>query len=156
MAQEYTYQVFVRWTGNTGKGTIDSRSFERSLLISAEGKISIQGSSDPSFRGDATMWNPEELLLSSLSTCHMLWYLGLCASQKIVVKEYTDEPTGEMTIDQSGKGAFKKVILRPKIVIEDPSHIEKARKVHEDAHSKCFIANSVNFVVEIEPQISAG
>ena len=75
----------MRWTGNTGQGTREYRGYERAHEYSVEGKPVIPGSSDPNFRGDRTRYNPEELLVMSLSSCHMLWYLHLCAESKIVV-----------------------------------------------------------------------
>lgn len=149
---EHLYQVSIRWTGDTGQGTRDYRSYERSFLISSNGKPDLFGSSDPSFRGDPAKYNPEELLLASLSSCHMLWYLHLCAEHKIVVKEYKDQPTALMIVEPSGSGYFKEATLHPVIVIAS-SDVEKAEKLHQEAHKKCFIANSINFPVKIQPSI---
>jgi organic hydroperoxide reductase OsmC/OhrA len=70
--KQHTYKVQVKWTGNAGKGTKTYKDYRRDHIIASEGKPQIQGSSDPSFRGDAARYNPEELLVASLSTCHML------------------------------------------------------------------------------------
>ena len=64
-----------------------------STRSAAEGKPPLPGSSDPAFRGDPARWNPEELLVASLSTCHMLWYLHLCADAGVVVTDYVDRAT---------------------------------------------------------------
>jgi organic hydroperoxide reductase OsmC/OhrA len=88
--KSHRYQVQVLWTGNTGQGTDNYKSYERSHKITVEGKPAILGSSDPAFRGDKSKHNPEELLLASLSSCHMLWYLHLCAEASIVVTDYFD------------------------------------------------------------------
>lgn len=154
MANELHYEITVTWTGNTGQGTRDYRSYERAHTVTGPGKPDLVGSSDPKFRGDAKRWNPEELLLASLSACHMLWYLHLCAESKIVVTEYVDRPTGEMVIEASGLGRFKEATMRPSITITDSSRIADAEKLHEEAHKKCFIANSVNFPVKAEPVIN--
>lgn len=151
---EHVFQLTVKWTGNKGQGTMNYNSFDRSHLIYSNDKPDILGSSAPEFRGDPKRWNPEELLVSSLSTCHMLWYLHLCANHKITVMEYSDHPVGIMTVESSGKGYFQKATLNPIIVITDPARIEEAEKLHQDAHEKCFIANSVNFSIEIIPKIS--
>ncbi len=94
----------VVWTGNTGTGTSSARSYTRNYDITAPGKPRIEGSSDPSFRGDPARWNPEDLLLASLSACHKLWFLGLCAQAGIVVTAYEDQATGEMEEERTGGG----------------------------------------------------
>lgn len=149
---EHEYSITVKWTGNKGQGTKNYQAYERSHTISAKDKPDVLGTSDPAFRGDPKKWNPEELFLSSLSTCHMLWYLHICSTHKIVVTEYTDNPIGIMEVESSGAGAFTKVTLNPTIVITDASRIADAEKLHQEAHEKCFIANSVNFPIEIIPK----
>src|SRR5579872_7075602 len=108
---EHLYRISMKWTGNTGQGTKDYRSYERSHVISSQGKPDLLGSSDPLFRGDATKYNPEELLLAALSACHMLWYLHLCSEKKITVVEYIDQPTALMIIETSGSGRFKEATM---------------------------------------------
>ena len=150
MSKSHHYKLSVQWTGNTGKGTSDYRSYERSHRISAENKPPIEASSDPAFRGDASKYNPEELLLASLSGCHMLWFLHLCSDHGIVVMDYKDEPVGTMIETESG-GKFKEAILEPLVTITDRALVEKANALHAEANRLCFIANSVNFPVKHEP-----
>lgn len=147
MQKKHTYNLNVRWTGNTGSGTQNYRSYERSHVISAENKPEIFASSDPAFRGDKTKYNPEELLVASLSGCHMLWFLHLCAETGIVVAGYTDNPTGIMTENENGGGKFKEVILRPEVTLQIHQSPEMLEELHNKAHELCFIANSVNFPV---------
>jgi organic hydroperoxide reductase OsmC/OhrA len=151
MARLHSYSVTVTWTGNTGSGTSGYREYKRSHEISAAGKSAIAGSSDPAFRGDGTRWNPEELLVASLSTCHQLWYLHLCADAGIVIETYVDEATGVMEESGDGGGQFVEVILRPKVRLAPGSDQAKATVLHHEAHAKCFIARSVNFPVKCEP-----
>jgi organic hydroperoxide reductase OsmC/OhrA len=150
----HSYTVTVTWTGNTGTGTSGYREYQRSHEISASGKAAIAGSSDPAFRGDRTRWNPEELLVASLSTCHQLWYLHLCADAGIVVETYEDEAAGVMEESSDGGGQFVEVILRPKVRLAPGSDQAKAHALHHEAHAKCFIARSVNFPVKCEPIFS--
>lgn len=152
---EHQYQVTVTWTGNRGQGTSEYKGYERSHIISVEGKPDLLGSSDPAFRGDRTKYNPEELLLSSLSACHMLWYLHLCAENKIVVTEYKDQPTAIMKVEKSGLGKFTEATLCPIILITDSEKISEAEMLHQKAHEMCFIANSVNFDIRIKPTIQS-
>jgi organic hydroperoxide reductase OsmC/OhrA len=119
----------------------------------AAGKPTLLASSDPAFRGDPGRYNPEELLVASLSSCHMLSYLHLCAVNKIVVIDYQDEATGTMNEDANGSAAFVEVTLHPQVTVEADSDKAKALSLHEEAHRYCFIANSVNFPVKHVAQI---
>jgi organic hydroperoxide reductase OsmC/OhrA len=152
--QSHSFEVNVAWTGNTGEGTSGYTSYQRAHEISASGKPVITGSSDPAFRGDKSRYNPEELLVASLSACHMLWYLHLCADAHIVITAYTDHATGSMRLDADGGGRFKEVVLRPSVVIKGECDSELALALHERAHHLCFIANSMNFAVHTEPTIT--
>jgi organic hydroperoxide reductase OsmC/OhrA len=154
MAKTHHYAVTVKWTGNTGAGTSGYKNYERRHEIGGEGqKPPIPGSADPTFRGDAARWNPEELLVAALSACHKLWYLHLCALAGTVVVEYVDHAEGFMEETPDGAGRFVRAILRPEVMLAPGSDLAKARELHRQAHAKCFIANSVNFPVEHEPQI---
>ena len=151
--KQHTYKVQVDWTGNDGDGTKTYKSYRRDHTIDAEGKPPIPGSSDPSFRGDASRYNPEELLVASLSSCHMLWYLHLCAVNHLTVIEYRDAASGVMSENEDGSGEFVRVVLRPKVKIAAEDSRARAIELHHEAHKLCFIARSVNFPVEIEPEI---
>lgn len=154
MPKEHIYNTNLVWTGNQGTGTKTYTGYSRAHEISIEGKPVIVGSSDPHFRGDASRYNPEELLVAALSACHMLYYLHLCADAGIVVVDYQDDATGKMSETPDGGGHFTEVVLRPHVVISKESDAEKAQKIHHKAHKLCFIANSVNFPVRAEAEIS--
>jgi organic hydroperoxide reductase OsmC/OhrA len=148
------YRSSLIWTGQQGRGTTSYTSYSRNFQIKIEGKPILQGSSDPSFRGDASRYNPEELFLASFSSCHMLWYLHFCADQGIVVLDYRDEAQAEMMEgDAERAGRFVRVLLRPEVKIQAGSNIPLAEKLHHQAHARCFIANSCNFPVLCEPRI---
>jgi organic hydroperoxide reductase OsmC/OhrA len=151
--KEHSYAVTVEWTGNTGSGTSGYRTYERAHTLVAEGKPVIPGSSDPSFRGDPARYNPEDLLVGSLSACHMLWYLHLCSVGGITVTKYIDHADGVMVEDAAGGGRFARVVLRPEVTLAHGSDEAAALAAHHEAHEKCYIANSVNFPVELAPVI---
>lgn len=153
MAREHRYDVTIEWTGDLGHGTSSYRAYERRHELRAEGKPAIPASSDPAFRGDPARWNPEELLVASLSSCHMLWYLHLCAANGIVVTGYRDRASGAMVEDADGGGRFAQVTLMPEILVARGADLDKARALHHEAHEKCFIASSVNFPVGCQPEI---
>jgi organic hydroperoxide reductase OsmC/OhrA len=105
MPKTHDYHITTEWTGNLGSGTADYRAYSRNHQISAAEKTApIHGSSDPHFRGDGARYNPEELLVASLSTCHMLWVLHLCADAGIVITAYADDATGVMVENEDGAG----------------------------------------------------
>jgi organic hydroperoxide reductase OsmC/OhrA len=152
MAHEHSYAIMTTWTGNRGAGTKDYRAYARDHEIFAAGKIApVAGSSDKNFLGDPARYNPEELLVASLSACHMLWFLHLCAVAGIVVTDYRDAATGRMGEHADGAGEFTAVTLHPEVVITDAGRIAEATELHAKAHQLCFIARSVNFPVEHKP-----
>ena len=151
MEAEHHYQLTIQWTGNSGTGTSGYKEYERSHSILVANKQEILGSSDPAFRGDKTKHNPEELLLASISSCHMLWYLHLCAVAGIIVTDYIDHATAIMTEIAIGGGKFTEVTLFPEITITAIAMLEKANELHKKANELCFVANSVNFPVYHKP-----
>ena len=152
--KQHNYEIHVEWTGNTGEGTKTYRSYNRNYKISAAGKPEILGSSDPSFRGDPSRYNPEDLLVASLSACHMLSYLHLCAVNHIAVLDYRDSALGLMEENADGSAQFTRVTLRPNVKISPCDDQAKADSLHADAHHLCFIARSVNFPVDVTPTIT--
>jgi organic hydroperoxide reductase OsmC/OhrA len=153
--RKHHFRITTTWTGNLGSGTSHYRAYSRDHEYCAEGKRApILGSSDPAFRGDPQRYSPEELLVASLSSCHMLWVLHLCAQAGIVVTDYRDDAAGEMRERPDGSGEFVRVTLRPRVTITDASRLDEAGAVHTRAHELCFIARSVNFPVEHEPFVA--
>jgi organic hydroperoxide reductase OsmC/OhrA len=148
--KQHNYSLTVNWTGDKGEGTNGYKSYERSHDIIIEGKEIIKSSSDPSFLGDRTKHNPEELLLASISSCHMLWYLHLCSDAAIIVTNYIDNAKGIMEETTNGGGKFTSVTLYPTITLKNIEQQEQANALHAKANELCFIANSLNFKVRHE------
>lgn len=156
MERKHHYRTTVTWTGNRGSGTLDYRAYSRDHRIAVDGKTApIEASSDPLFRGDAARYNPEELFVASLASCHMLWYLHLASVNDVVVLNYEDRASGTMAEAADGSGRFVGVRLHPRVTIADPGKRRLAEELHAQAGKKCFIANSVNFPVEYAPEIVA-
>lgn len=147
------YHLHLRWTGNTGSGSSSYTAYTRDYEIKAKGKPVLYGSADPAFRGDPSKYNPEEMLLASLSACHKLWYLHLCADAGISVTAYEDKPEGQMVQHADGGGQFEWVRLYPTVVIQETGKTGLAISLHELAHKRCFIANSCNFPVRCTPTV---
>ncbi|OOS05041.1 Organic hydroperoxide reductase OsmC/OhrA [Moraxella cuniculi DSM 21768] len=149
----HQYTVSITWQGNLGVGTKDYTSYERNFVISADDKVDILASSDPAFRGDKHKWNPEELLLASISSCHKLWYLHLCAINQIVVQTYQDNATAIMNEgDDKNAGQFVCATLNPVVKISQGDQ-KLALALHEQAHKLCFIANSIKFPVQCQATV---
>lgn len=153
MRTEHHYTVTSVWTGDRGSGTSGYRDYDRAVTLHAEGKPDILASSDRVFRGDASKWNPEDLLVAALSECHLLSYLHAAVTAGVVVTAYEDSASAIMAEDGLGGGSFREVVLRPVVTVADAGMCETARDAHEQAHRWCFIANSVNFPVIVEPVI---
>ncbi|TSA51215.1 MAG: OsmC family peroxiredoxin [Sphingobacteriales bacterium] len=148
------YKISINWTGNIGTGTSGYTAYNRNHLLSAKNKTeNIKLSSDPAFRGDASLFNPEELLVASISSCHMLWYLHLCADAGIIVVDYKDSPEGFMEEGGIAPVKFVKAILHPSVIIKQGGDLQKAIELHHQANAKCFISNSCNFPIEHQPEI---
>jgi organic hydroperoxide reductase OsmC/OhrA len=147
---DHVYRLALRWD-ERGDGTIDYRGYSRRWIASIEGKPDLIGSADASFRGEASVHNPEDLLVAALSSCHMLSYLALCARKGVRVIAYTDDARGRM-VTSGGGGRFAEVALRPQVTIA-AGELSLATSLHEQAHHDCFIAASVNFPVTVEPSV---
>lgn len=148
----HRYRLDVVWQGNLGTGTSGYREYDRSVIVTAEGKPPVLSSADPAFRGAAERWNPEELLVAALAECHLLSYLHSAVRNDIVVTGYRDQPIG--TMEQTGDGGrFTEVLLRPEVTISADSTAHTALSIHAQASANCFIAASVNFPVRHEPTV---
>jgi len=156
MSKEHFYKTQLVWTGNRGEGTKTYSSYNRNYTVSVPSKPDIQGSSDPAFRGDKTRYNPEELLVASISSCHMLWFLHLCSAAGVVVTAYEDHATGTMRENADGSGYFTGVTLHPLVLINGAINKDQLSEIHEEANRKCFIANSCNFPILHEPVYDTG
>jgi len=150
--ERHDYSATVKWTGARSGPTTSYHSYSREYEYRCGEKAPVRGSADPIFRGDGTLYNPEEMLVIALSTCHLLSYLADCARADVHVVSYEDDASGTMTI-KDGKLRFTDVVLRPRVTIAKGSSLEKARALHEAAHEECYVAASVNFPVRHEPVV---
>jgi organic hydroperoxide reductase OsmC/OhrA len=151
----HDYATSLAWIGSAAGSTKTYAGYSREYTLAIEGKdVVLRGSADPIFRGDATLLNPEELLVASLSSCHMLSYLAFCALEGIEIVSYADRARGLMQ-ETGGAGRFVSVTLRPEVVVARRMELDRARALHVTAHEACFIANSMNFPVLHEPLMSA-
>ncbi len=153
MSKTHKFKASLVWKGNLGTGTSAYTEYSRDFDIIGEKNHIIEGSSDPIFLGDGKKYNPEEFLIQSLSSCHMLWYFHFCADNGVIVEKYSDDADGNIEIIEGGKGKFTLVTLRPNVIVRDSEMILKALELHDKAHEFCFISNSVNFPIICQPNV---
>ena len=153
MPKLHEFPARIIWTGNRGQGTSSYTAYDRTWDMAAKGKAVLACSNDPALGGDSEKYNPEDLLITALSSCHMLWYLHLCSQAGVTVMAYEDNPLGIGENDPSGAGRFVEAVLRPRITITSDSDPEKAVSLHDEIHRYCFIARSISFPVRYEPEI---
>lgn len=149
----HRYLLDLTWTGDRGGGTTDPRSYARDYEVQVGDRPALRCSADAAFRGDGSRYNPEELLLAAVSSCHLLSYLYACATNGVVVVGYTDQPVGTMVERPDGSGAFTEVLLRPQVTVADAGTVDVALRLHDEAHRTCFICGSLNFPVRHEATI---
>ena len=150
MTKLHDYTSRIVWTGNRGQGNRTYRGYDRTWEIRTPGKPTVACSNDPLLGGDPTLHNPEDLLLSALSSCHMLWYLHLASKAGIAVAGYEDAPVATGETEPGGAGRFLRATLRPTITVSAGTDLGKADALHGDIHAFCYIARSVNFPVACE------
>jgi organic hydroperoxide reductase OsmC/OhrA len=150
----HSFDCRLVWVGASAGPTADYASYSRELTVDVAGKPQLRASADPAFRGDASFWNPEDMLVASLSSCHCLSYLALAARKGMPVVAYEDRAHGRMErVD--GVIRFTRVLLRPKVTLGAGGDRDEARALHAAAHRECFIARSMNFPVDHESEIVA-
>ena len=152
---EHHYSLTVRWTGNLGSGTSSYREYSRDHDVEIPGLPVLKGSADPTFHGDRSRYNPEQLLLTALAQCHMLSFLHVAVRHGVVVLSYEDSASGVMRVNRDVSGQFESVTLRPRVAVADPVHVALSEEMHRQANQVCFIARSVNFPVMHVPVTTA-
>ena len=151
--ERHDYAVALTWTGARSGPTSSYQAYSREYEVRCGDKQPIRGSADPHFRGDPTLYNPEEMLVIALSTCHLLSYLAECARAGVHVVSYEDNAQGTMTV-HDGKLRFTDVLLRPRVTVARGANVKTAEALHAAAHADCYVANSVNFPVRHEATVT--
>jgi len=152
----HTSRHDVRTSWVRGDQNFLAGHYSRAHTLTFDGGAVVAGSSSPSVVrlpwSDPSAVDPEELLIASLSSCHMLWFLDFARHAGLDVLSYLDEASGEMGEDAQGRVVMKAVTLRPKVATSPPAASDAViDALHEKAHAACFIANSVKSDVRIEP-----
>lgn len=154
MSDSHHFEATVLWPADPAQALPPDAAFTRDNLLASPGKPPIPGSAPAAFGGNATRYNPEEMLLLALSECHLLTYLAIAGKKKLAILKYEDRATGTLGAGAHGtpgKLSMQEVVLHPLVTLGAGVSEEEARAIHDKAHANCFIANSVNFPVRIEP-----
>jgi len=143
MHTNHEFKVAVQWRSQN----IPDRKTIKNHIVHISNKPDLQLSAAKGFKGDERLYNPEDLLLSSLASCHMMSYLYCCLQHNIEVVSYTDEAIAYLEVYANGSGRISKVVLQPVVTITNVNQIDLALSLHKKANELCFIANSCNFIV---------
>lgn len=154
MAEQHAFQGELHWTGQATDDAQGRLKLERSFVIRFKDKAPIEGSSPSAFKGDDSRHSPETLMVSSVMACHHLTYLAVCERAGVRVLEYRDSATGTLAV-RDGKMRMVGIVLWPQVRIADAAQTGLARELHAKAHANCFMSNSVNFEVKVEPAVTA-
>lgn len=152
MILKHLFKVALRWSSEREIEGMSNKRFVKNHSISIDGKPDIKISAAKAFKGDASLYNPEDLLLSSLASCHMMSYLYCCSQNGISIVNYKDDAEAFLEVNDDGNGRIVKVILNPIVTVSDSNMIELALSLHKKASELCFIANSCNFPVVHHPK----
>jgi organic hydroperoxide reductase OsmC/OhrA len=159
MSDAHVFEITLRYPASATQPMPPDANFSRNNIMKSAGKHEVAASSPAAFGGDDTRYNPEELMLMSLSECHMLTYLAIAAKKQMKIVQYEDRATGQLGIGGigefgvAGKTSMQKVTLHPRVTVAKGTNLDDARAMHVKAHANCFMANSVNFPITAEPEI---
>ncbi|MCG9792250.1 OsmC family protein [Flavobacterium algicola] len=151
MTFKHLFKVRLNWFSNKKEST----RFVKNHTISIDGKTALAVSAAKAFKGDANLYNPEDLLLSSVASCHMMSYLYVCAQNNIDVVSYSDDAEATLEVHENGSGRFIEIRLFPQVIIRQKEKIKLANELHVKANELCFIANSCNFPIAHNPNCSS-
>lgn len=147
MGFKHLFKAKTTWFSNKKDIVSAKKRYTKSHVITIEGKPDLHVSAAKAFKGDPELYNPEDMLLSSVVSCHMMSYLYVCSQNGIDVLSYSDAAEATLEVSEDGSGRFTEVRLYPKVIISQPEKIEEALSLHKKANQLCFIANSCNFPI---------
>ncbi|MCL4185050.1 MAG: OsmC family protein [Burkholderiaceae bacterium] len=150
MATEHLFEGSLAWAGQPESQPFDAQHWNRSTRLSFEGGATIEASSPPVFGGDGALPNPETLMIASLMQCHFLTFMAFAVRKGMRVTAYDDRATGRLGM-KDGRMRFVEVVLRPRVAMADAPPAAVLADMHQKAHQHCFMSNSVNFDVRVEP-----
>ena len=149
MKKEFNVKTY--WSSVNKQDGSEVNSKTHRVHINEKAALTVSAAKE--FKGDKTKYNPEDLFLASLSSCHMMSYMYLCEKNNITLIDYKDETSGVLLVNADGSGKFISVVLQPKVTILEKNQIDLAIALHKEANRLCFIANSSSVPITHKPQI---
>ena len=153
MTPEHRFETTLAYPADPAQKLPPEADFSRDNRLAVAGHPPLPGAAAPAFGGHDRGYNPEELMILSLSECHLLTYLALAQKNRIAILRYEDRASGRLGKGASGRTQLVEVVLHPKVTVARGTDTAAAHALHERAHHHCFMANSVNFPVLHEPSI---
>ena len=147
MCFNHVFKVKATWHSSQVIANSKLKTYAKSHTITIKGKPPIDISAAKAFKGNPNLYNPEDLLLSSIVSCHMMSYFYVCSQNGIDVVSYIDEAEAVLNVTEEGSGRFVEVRLYPKVIIAQSEKMNEAMQLHKKANQLCFIANSCNFPI---------
>jgi organic hydroperoxide reductase OsmC/OhrA len=145
----HRYETRLRWSGSTGLGWDGYDRTHSAVAPPAEQEIRL---TTGEAKGDPRILNPEQLVVMAAASCQMLWFLHLAAKARLDVVEYVDDASAVMPEDDTPV-RLTEITLRPRIVIAGQASDERVQKLVRTAHEHCYVANSLNTDVRLEPSV---
>jgi organic hydroperoxide reductase OsmC/OhrA len=147
------HHASVVWKRTSAEHTYDTYNRAHEMRFKS-GKIVLAASAAPAFKGDADRVDPEEAYVASLSSCHMLTFLAICARKRLSIDAYEDDAVGVLEKGAKGKLWMARVTLSPRVTFSSGVNVNAATldELHHLSHEECFIANSVNTEITVTPR----
>ena len=144
---KHLFKAKLNWNSIPKEVITNTKRYTKTHQIAIDGKEILNVSAAKAFKGDPNLYNPEDLLLSSVVSCHMMSYLYVCSQNDITVVSYQDNAEGTLEVLENGSGRFVEIRLNPSVIIKEKEKIAQALSLHTKASELCFIANSCNFPI---------
>lgn len=147
------HHATIGWTRSSADFTYDSYNRAHEMRFK-NGGIVLAASAAPTFKGDAERVDPEEAFVASLSSCHMLTFLAICARKRLGVDAYEDNAVGFLEKAGKTKLWMARVTLTPRVTFSAGTEVDDTllEELHHMAHAECFIASSVNTDIQVTPR----
>jgi organic hydroperoxide reductase OsmC/OhrA len=147
------HHAAVHWMRTSADFTYDTYNRAHEMRFKG-GAVVLEASAAIAFKGDGIRVDPEEAFVASLSSCHLLTFLAICARKRLTVDSYDDDAVGTLEKTANGKLWIGHVILRPRVRFAAGVSVDRSAMddIHHRSHEECFIANSVKTVITVEPR----
>jgi organic hydroperoxide reductase OsmC/OhrA len=144
------HQSAISWQHNPHE--TDANTYSRNHRVTLNGGQQVNVSASVEFKGDSSCADPEQMLISAVSSCHMLFFLAIADFQGYQVESYDDNPVGYLERNDKKGMEMTRIVLSPRITFGGDKMPDQKTisRIHANAHKNCFIRNSVTAEVTID------